>query len=100
MYSILRQYNKKELCHLMGAGYSEFLEENYDLTLKIPALILVGEEDRTGKVQQYDKAWHERTGYPLHVIKNAAHNSNMDNAAQVNEEIEWFLRNLKKITPP
>ena len=78
----------------MGIGYSGFLEENCDLSLEIPVLILVGENDRTGKVRQYCKAWHEKTGYPLHVIKNAAHNSNIDNYKQVNNEIEKYINTL------
>ena len=59
-------------------------------------MILVGENDRTGKVRQYCKTWQEKTGYPLHVIKDAAHNSNIDNYEQVNNEIENFLDSLKK----
>lgn len=95
MFTALKQYTKQEVCHLMGIGYAGFLEENCDLVLEIPALILVGENDRTGKVRQYCKAWQEKTGYPLHVIKNAAHNSNVDNYEQVNSEIEKFVNNLK-----
>lgn len=95
MLTALWKYSKQEVCHLMRIGYSGFLEENCDLALEIPVLILVGENDRTGKVRQYCKAWHEKTGYPLHVIKNAAHNSNIDNYEQVNNEIEKFINTLK-----
>ena len=95
MLTALWKYTKQEVCHLMGIGYSGFLEENCDLALEMPVLILVGENDRTGKVRQYCKAWHEKTGYPLHVIKNAAHNSNIDNYVQVNSEIEKFINALK-----
>lgn len=69
MYTALKQYTKQEVCHLMGIGYAGFLEENCDLALRIPVLILIGEDDRTGKVRKYCKAWQEKTGYPLHVIK-------------------------------
>lgn len=79
----------------MGIGYAGFLEENCDLALRIPVLILIGEDDRTGKVREYCKVWQEKTGYPLHVIKNAAHNSNIDNYEQVNSEIEKFINRLK-----
>lgn len=96
MFTALKQYTKQEVCHLMGIGYAQFLEENCDLVIRIPVLILVGENDRTGKVRQYCKAWQEKTGYPLHVIKDAAHNSNIDNYEQVNNEIENFLDSLKK----
>ena len=95
MLTALWKYSKQEVCHLMGMGYSGFLEENCDLVLEIPVLILVGENDRTGKVRQYCKAWQEKTGYPLYVIKNAAHNSNIDNYEQVNNEIENFINILK-----
>ena len=33
----------------------------------------------------------ETTGYPLHIIEDAAHFSNGDNAEQVNSEIEQFV---------
>lgn len=95
MITALWKYTKKEVCHLMGIGYSGFLEENCDLVLEIPVLILVGENDRIGKVRRYCKEWHEKTGYPLYVIKNAAHNSNIDNYVQVNSEIEKFVDTLK-----
>lgn len=36
----------------------------------------------------------KKTGYPLHIIKNAAHFSNGDNAEQVNTEIEKFISSL------
>jgi pimeloyl-ACP methyl ester carboxylesterase len=91
MLDSLKQYTKRELCHLMGIGYAGFLEENCDLDISCPTLILVGEHDKTGKVKQYCKAWHENTRCPLCIIKNAAHNSNVDNHAQVNEEIEKFV---------
>ena len=47
--------------------------------------------DKTGKVKQYCSAWAETTGYPLHIIEDAAHFSNGDNAEQVNSEIEQFV---------
>lgn len=94
MLTALGQYTKQELCHLMGIGFSGFLEENSDLVIECPVLILIGENDKTGKVKQYCKAWQEKTGYPLHVIAKAAHNSNIDNYEQVNTEIEEFINSL------
>ena len=68
-----------------------------DIDLKCPVLILLGDKDKTGKVKQYCMAWSEDKGYPLHIVKNAAHFSNGDNAEQVNSEIESFIEaNLKK----
>lgn len=96
MITALGQYTKQEICYLMKIGYSGFLDENCDLSLEFPVLILVGENDKTGKVKQYCKAWQERTGYLLRVIKGAAHNSNIDNYIQVNTEIEKFINILKR----
>lgn len=95
MMAALGQYTKQEVCRLLGAAYAGFLAENTDLEIPCPVLILVGERDRTGKVKQYCQAWQKRTGYPLHVIKNAAHNSNVDNYGQVNREIETFVNALQ-----
>lgn len=95
MLAALSQYSKREICRLLGIGYAGFLEENCDLDIKCPVLILVGEYDKTGKVKQYCSAWQEKTGYPLHMIKKAAHNSNIDNYEQVNAEIEEFINILR-----
>lgn len=95
MLTMFQPYSKKELCHFMGIGYAGFLEENCDLEIICPTLILVGEHDRTGKVKQYCNAWSEKTGFPLHIISGSAHNSNYDNSEAVNQEIDVFLRNIK-----
>lgn len=92
MLSMLEQYGKKELCHLMGIGYAAFLEDNRDIHISCPVLIILGDQDKTGKVKQYCKAWSEATGYPLQTIKNAAHNANVDNWIEVNSAIEKFLK--------
>lgn len=85
MLAALQPYSQKELCHLMGIGYAGFLEENCDLEITCPTLILVGEYDRTGKVKQYCSAWSKKTGFPLRIISKAAHNSNYDNSEAVNQ---------------
>lgn len=90
----LKQYTKREICHLMGIAYAGFLEENCDLEIQCPTLIMVGEHDKTGKVKQYCKAWNENTSYPLCMIEKAAHNSNVDNYVRVNDEIEKFVNRL------
>lgn len=96
MLSMLEPYGKEELCRLMGIGYAAFLEDNCDLKIPCPTLIILGEKDNTGKVKSYCKEWAKRTGYPLKIIKNAAHNSNVDNPDEVNSTIENFLS--KKLT--
>ena len=91
----LSVYTKKELCHLMGIGFAGFLEENCNLRITCPVLILVGEHDQTGKVMQYCRQWNKETAFPFYVIPDAAHNSNYDNSDEVNARIEAFLANLE-----
>lgn len=94
MLSMLSPYTKKELCYLMGVGYAGFLNDNSDLNINCPVVILLGNQDKTGKVQKYNRLWAENTGFPLIMIKNAAHNANVDNPEAVNREIEKFIRTL------
>ena len=91
MMRMLYPYNKSELCHLMGLGYAGFLADNCDLEIPCPVLLILGEKDRTGKVAQYNKAWAKQTGYPLKIIKGAAHNVNVDKPEVVNALILGFL---------
>lgn len=94
MLKALQPYSKKELCHLIGIGYAGFIEENCNLEITCPTTLLVGEYDRTGKVRQYCDAWQKKTKFPIHIIPQAAHNSNYDNSEAVNQEIDIFLRTL------
>ncbi len=91
MLGMLSGYEKKELCHLMSIGYAGFLEDNCDLEIKCPVLLLVGRKDKTGKVQQYNQAWARKLGTEITWIEDAAHNSNDDQPEQVNLAIERFL---------
>lgn len=94
MLSMLEPYGKDELCRLMGIGYAAFLGDNCALEISCPVLIILGEKDNTGKVKSYCREWARRTGFPLKIIKNAAHNSNVDNPAEVNEAIENFIEEI------
>jgi pimeloyl-ACP methyl ester carboxylesterase len=94
MISMLEPYGKRELCHLMGLGYAGFLEDNCDLEIKCPAVLIVGDSDRTGKVRKYNEEWKENTGFPLEVIEGAAHNSNVDQPYKVNRIIDEFISKL------
>lgn len=91
MQKALSFYSHRALCDLMGTGYRCFVQENQDLHIACPVLILVGEHDKTGKVMAYCKAWQNATGYPLQIIQNAAHNANYDNPDAVNTLIDAFL---------
>jgi len=91
MTEMLSQYSKKEICRLLEIAYSQFLKENTDISLNFPVLLIIGEYDKTGKVKEYCLHWSKNTGYPLKIIKNAAHNSNADNPEDVNKEIKNFI---------
>ena len=95
MLQMVNDYEKAELCRLMGIGYAGFLDDNKELQISCSALILVGEKDSTGKVKQYNKEWSKRTGIKMIWIPNAAHNSNVDNPEFVNDCIENFLAEMK-----
>ena len=94
MLEMLSDYKKAELCHLMGIGYAGFLEDNRELQISCPLLLIVWGKDNTGKVNQYNKKWSKRTGTKIIWIPDAAHNSNVDNPDFVNCCIGEFLANL------
>lgn len=95
MIKMLEPLSKSDIIEQMEIVYGCFLKENKNVKFNFPVLILLGQCDRTGKVTQYCKAWMEQEGYPLHIIKHAAHFSNADNAADVNREINSFIYKLK-----
>lgn len=95
MKEMLAPLSKMEIIEQMDIAYGKFAKENRRMEFTIPVLLLLGDSDKTGKVSQYNKAWTKNTGYPLHIVKNAAHFSNGDNAQQVNREIETFLLDLE-----
>ena len=96
MMQMLTPYGKEELCHLMGLGYAGFLEDNCEMEISCPVQLILGEKDRTGKVKQYNLHWARKTGYPLKIIKDAAHNVNVDRPEEVNECIRDFVRKINE----
>ena len=90
----LADYEKTELCSLLYQGFAGFIPEIHDLQIPCPVCLIVGKHDKTGKVMVYNKAWHKQEAYPLHIIKNAAHNANADQPELVNSLIETFIRSL------
>ncbi len=91
MLDMLHPLSKKDICEQMELAYGKFLNENQDIRLKCPVLILLGEHDTTGKVKHYSREWAKKEGYPLVVIRDAAHFSNADNFLDVNAAIDSFL---------
>lgn len=94
MIEMLAPLTKTQIIEQMGIAYAGFAAENRDMNFLFPVLILLGDSDKTGKVKQYCEAWAANTSYPLHMIQNAAHFSNGDNAEQVNSEIQMFIERL------
>ena len=92
MMNILSPMSKEQIIEQMDIAYGKFAQENRDIHLSCPVLILLGDKDRTGKVRQYCYAWSKATGYPLHIIERASHFSNGDNPEQVNSEIERYIK--------
>ena len=97
MLQMLRPFTKAQIIEQMDIAYGEFAKENKDMSFSFPVLILLGESDVTGKIKAYNMEWSRVTGYPLHIIKDAAHFSNGDNPKQVNREIEIFIETVAKM---
>lgn len=94
MMSMLEPLTKADIIEQMRIAYEYVTKENLDADFLFPVLILVGENDSTGKVKTYCKQWSKKTGYPIHMIKGAKHFSNGDNPEQVNYEIQKFVEQL------
>ncbi len=94
MIKMLKPLTKEDIVTQMNIAYRGFTQENQDVSFGFPVLILLGEHDKTGKVQSYCKRWAQNTGYPLVIIKDSAHFSNGDNPRQVNAAILEFIQTL------
>ncbi len=97
MLQMLSVYEKNELCHLMQVGEAGFLDDNCNLDIQCPVLLIVGRKDKTGKVIQYNQEWSKTIGVPVTWIDDAVHNSNDDQPEQVNSVIESFLGEIASI---
>ena len=99
MIAMLSSYTKKELCHLLYIGEAAFIPENKKVDIPCRSILLLGDKDRVGKVAAYNKEWTRRTGFPLIVIRGAAHNANDDQPDKVNAIIRDFLDTINDIDP-
>ena len=90
----IQPYDKEELSNLLKLGYMCLVEENRDLTLTCPILLLVGDHDRVHKVRERNEAWSKQCEYDMIVIRDAGHNAGFDNAQAVNEWIEAFVSEI------
>ncbi len=92
--TILEKLTKQDIIDQTNIAYGVFMHENKDIVFTMPVLLLLGDKDKTGKVAQYNKQWAEKENFPLVIVENAAHMSNVDNYEQVNTEIENFIKDL------
>lgn len=94
MMEMLRDSTRDQIAKQMDIAYGSFIRENRDIDLSVPVILLLGEHDKTGRVKSYCETWHKETGYPLHMISNAAHLSNSDNSGSVNSIMDDFVKSL------
>lgn len=79
---------------LAGHGYrilAEAMEADLPYEIPCPAMLISGDQDHAGSCMRYNKAWHKKTGIPIHWIKGAGHNSNTDEPEIINHLIEDFV---------
>lgn len=84
---------------ISGHGFrilAEAMAADLPYQFQCPALLICGEKDHAGSCIRYNKAWHKKTGIPIHWIKNAGHNSNTDQPDTVNDLILSFVEGLQE----
>lgn len=91
----LKKLTKKEIAHIMKEVYKGLQEYKEDFLLSVPTLIIHGELDQAGKVQEYSQQWSKKEKLELRIITNASHNSNMDNPEEFNRILNEFLEKKK-----
>ena len=97
MRSFMDSYAKREYVELAAHGYrmlADAVESGRAYDIDCPALLLCGEKDRAGDVKPFNRKWTAGDGIPLVWVPGAGHNSNVDNPAFVNEQIERFLADV------
>lgn len=94
MLTMLSSYTKNELCRLLYVGEAAFIPENKHIDIPCRTILLLGDKDKVGKVAAYNREWSRRTGFPLILIREAAHNANDDQPDQVNGIIHDFLKTI------
>lgn len=99
MHDIMMTYDgdQARYARISGHGFrmlAEAMEADLPYKILCPALLICGEKDRAGSCIRYNKAWHKKTGIPLHWIKGAGHNSNTDAPERVNALIEELIASV------
>ena len=101
MHDMMMTYDRdqKRYAKISGHGFrilAEAMEADLPYRLQCPALLICGGKDHAGSCIRYNKAWHQRTGIPIHWLKNAGHNSNTDEPQLVNQILDAFLQEIKE----
>lgn len=94
MMKIYSKSDKDRIINQMDIAYGGFINENMDTDFFYPILLILGDEDKTGKVRQYNQQWAKDINAPINIIKDARHFSNGDNPKEVNQKIEEFINAL------
>lgn len=95
MRAFMDSYEKREYCDLAAHGYrmlADAVEARRPYEIDCPALLLCGEKDHAGDVRPFNRKWAAGEHLPLVWVPGAGHNSNVDNPAFVNEQIDQFLQ--------
>ncbi len=90
-YNAISKLSKKEIIFIMDMAYGGFLGKSETVKFDFPVLLILGDIDNTGYVKKYNQMWSKHTGYPLKIITNAGHNSNVDNYDEFNNIVQDFL---------
>jgi len=99
MESMMRVYDDdpEGYVKLVSTGYkmlAEAAEADRPYAFRCPVLLICGTQDKAGSAKAYNKKWHKATGYPIHWVENAGHNSNTDQPEEINALIEGFCGGL------
>jgi pimeloyl-ACP methyl ester carboxylesterase len=73
------------------------LHEDESYKIRVPFLLLCGDNDITGNIRKIAKEWAaSEPNCTFHMISNAGHNSNQDNPEEVNSHIIKYLTQIKQ----
>ena len=94
LFTAVSKSSKKEIVEITKVAYKGFLDKEDMASFNFPVLLIIGDGDNTGFVGKYNKMWSEKEGYPLKIVANAAHLSNVDNFEEFNSILAEFLGTL------
>lgn len=94
LYRSVSTMTKEEIISIMDQGYGELLNRIETIKYNFPVLLVIGDKDKTGNVKKYNKKWASLEGYPLKIIPDASHNSNVDNYKAFNKIVDDFFSSI------